>query len=157
MLGEYDRRVVSHTTPQVSVTDFLFSPGHQRPHRSTTTTSTQRTRRPVPRRHRPDPRRTKALHLDGLAWELVALTPAHADRAMADAHRTTRRGCHQRPMSPVTAAVEAAHQGQSARGAADNLGHLGAISTRCVECMSLPVVRSPVGRTGDTAGAPETC
>ena len=75
-LGEYDRRVISHTTPQVSFLDALSTRGHQRPHRSTTA-STQRTRRLSPGDIARIPA-GNALHLDGLAWELVALTPAHA-------------------------------------------------------------------------------
>ena len=74
-LGEYDRRVISHTTPQVSFFDTLLDPGHQRPHRSSTT-STQRTRRVSPGDIAQIPT-GNALHLDGLSWELVALTPAH--------------------------------------------------------------------------------
>jgi type IV secretion system protein VirD4 len=75
-LGEYDRRVVSHTTPQVSFLDNLLSSSkHPRPHNSTTT-STQRTRRLSPGDIARIPA-GKALHLDGLQWELVALTPAH--------------------------------------------------------------------------------
>jgi type IV secretion system protein VirD4 len=75
-LGEYDRRVVSHTTPQVGLLDGILSGGkHPRPHNSTTS-STQRTRRLSPGDIAGIPA-GNALHLDGLAWELVALTPAH--------------------------------------------------------------------------------
>jgi type IV secretion system protein VirD4 len=75
-LGEYDRRVVSHTTPQVSfMSNLLSGSKHPRPHNSTTA-STQRTRRLSPGEIAGIPA-GNALHLDGLAWELVALTPAH--------------------------------------------------------------------------------
>jgi type IV secretion system protein VirD4 len=75
-LGEYDRRVVSHTTPQISLlSNLLSSSKHPRPHNSTTT-STQRTRRLSPGEIAGIPA-GNALHLDGLAWELVTLTPAH--------------------------------------------------------------------------------
>jgi type IV secretion system protein VirD4 len=75
-LGEYDRRVVSHTTPQVSfMSNLLSGSSHPRPHNSTTA-STQRTRRLSPGEIAGIPA-GKALHLDGLAWELVTLTPAH--------------------------------------------------------------------------------
>jgi type IV secretion system protein VirD4 len=74
-LGEYDRRVVSHTTPQVSLLATVLGGKHPPPHNSTTT-STQRTRRLSPGEIAGIPA-GKALHLDGLAWELVTLTPAH--------------------------------------------------------------------------------
>jgi type IV secretion system protein VirD4 len=75
-LGEYDRRVVSHTTPQVSfLSDILSGGKHPRPHDSVTS-STQRTRRLSPGDIAGIPT-GNALHLDGLQWELVALTPAH--------------------------------------------------------------------------------
>ena len=76
MLGEYDRRVVSESTPQTSILSGLISPSTApRPHRSTTT-STQRTRvlSPGEVARIPDGR---ALHLDGVYWELITLTPAH--------------------------------------------------------------------------------
>jgi len=74
MLGEYDRRVVAHTQPHGSVFDLLART--HAPARPSTTYSTQRTRvlsvgevANIPAGH--------GLHLDGVAWELVTLTPAH--------------------------------------------------------------------------------
>jgi type IV secretory pathway TraG/TraD family ATPase VirD4 len=67
-LGEYDRRVVAktHGSP--------FSPAAQR--QNTRTVSTQRTRVLSPGEIARLPQ-GKALHLDGLRWELLELTPAH--------------------------------------------------------------------------------
>lgn len=74
MLGEYDRQVVSHNKPQYGLSDFI-APTHSMPHNSTTT-STQRTRvlspgevANIPAGH--------ALHLDGVRWQLITLTPAY--------------------------------------------------------------------------------
>jgi type IV secretion system protein VirD4 len=74
-LGEYDRQVVSHTRPKGGVLMDMVDPKtRQRP---STTRSTQRARvlsagdiARIPT--------GKALHLDGLAWELLTLTPAYA-------------------------------------------------------------------------------
>jgi type IV secretion system protein VirD4 len=73
MLGEYDRQVVSHNRPNPRFQDVVS--GTIRPHNSTTF-STQRTRvlsageiANIPAGH--------GLHLDGVHWELVTLTPAH--------------------------------------------------------------------------------
>lgn len=65
-LGEYDRRVVSHTRGS------MFATHPQR----TQTVSTQRTRvlSPGEIAHLPA---GQALHLDGLRWGLIELTPAH--------------------------------------------------------------------------------
>lgn len=65
-LGEYDRRVVSHTRGS------MFATGSQR----TQTVSTQRTRVLSPGEIARLPT-GQALHLDGLHWELIELTPAH--------------------------------------------------------------------------------
>jgi type IV secretory pathway TraG/TraD family ATPase VirD4 len=75
MLGEYDRQVVSHTRPQTGLGDILFAPNRPRPSRSRTY-STQRSRvlSPGEIANIPD---GQALHLDGVQWELVTLTPAH--------------------------------------------------------------------------------
>ena len=74
MLGEYDRRVVSTTRPQTSVID-LISPSAS-PARNSTTYSTQRTRVLSPGELANIPA-GRALHLDGVRWELITLTPAH--------------------------------------------------------------------------------
>jgi type IV secretion system protein VirD4 len=74
-LGEYDRRVVSHTSPNVGLLSMLPGSRSPIPHNSTTT-STQRTRRLSPGDIAGIPA-GNALHLDGVQWELVALTPAH--------------------------------------------------------------------------------
>lgn len=73
MLGEYDRRVVGYSQPQTGPLDVLTGRGPGRP---STTYSTQRTRvlspgevANIPTGH--------ALHLDGVRWELLTLTPAH--------------------------------------------------------------------------------
>jgi type IV secretory pathway TraG/TraD family ATPase VirD4 len=72
-LGEYDRQVLALTRPHTGLLD-VFSDGPL-PKRSTTY-STQRTRvlspgdvANIPAGH--------ALHLDGVQWELLTLTPAH--------------------------------------------------------------------------------
>jgi type IV secretion system protein VirD4 len=75
MLGEYDRTVVSETKPKSNLLMGLLDTG---PVPSTTTTrSTQRTRvlsvgevANLPAGH--------GLHLDGVSWELLTLTPAHS-------------------------------------------------------------------------------
>ena len=82
MLGEYDRQVVSHTQARSGlvggVLGAMLAPGHSnhQPH-PTQTVSTQRTRvlsaGDVARI--PD---GQALYLDGVHWELLTLTPAHA-------------------------------------------------------------------------------
>lgn len=73
MLGEYDREIVSNSTPHHG----LLGAGQPGAPRRTSTVSTQRTRvlspgevANIPAGH--------ALHLDGVQWELLALTPAHA-------------------------------------------------------------------------------
>jgi type IV secretion system protein VirD4 len=81
-LGEYDRQVVSHTRARggaaAAMVSTIFDPSHRGHHpRPTQTVSTQRTRvlsagdiARIPA--------GQALHLDGLAWELLTLTPAYA-------------------------------------------------------------------------------
>ena len=70
-LDEYDRHVVSHTRPQTGFMDLLSSP----PTASRTTTySTQRQRVLSPGEVANIPA-GKALHLDGVQWELLTLTP----------------------------------------------------------------------------------
>ena len=66
-LGEYDRRVVSHTSTRVK-DSWLPQRGH--------TVSTQRQRVLSPGEIAKIPA-GQALHLDGIAWELITLTPAH--------------------------------------------------------------------------------
>ena len=67
MLGEYDRQMVSETRTRV--------PGQWSPQKGETV-STQRTRVLSPGEVANIPA-GKALHLDGVRWELVTLTPAH--------------------------------------------------------------------------------
>ena len=76
MLGEYDRQVVSHSHPQTGLAEAILgsSGPAQKP---TSTYSTQRTRVLSPGEVANIPT-GKALHLDGVKWELVTLTPAHA-------------------------------------------------------------------------------
>jgi type IV secretion system protein VirD4 len=75
-LGEYDRQVVSHTRPQTTFVDTLLSTSAsaQRP---SATYSTQRTRVLSPGEVANIPA-DRGLHLDGVRWELLTLTPAHA-------------------------------------------------------------------------------
>jgi type IV secretion system protein VirD4 len=78
MLGEYDRRVISHTNPtRGGILDFILSPTNTSAHRATTTSSTQRTRVLSPGEIARIPA-GRALHLDGVHWELLDLTPAHS-------------------------------------------------------------------------------
>ena len=72
MLGEYDRQVISHTRPQPNVFQVL---GGQ-PSPKSTTYSTARTRVLSAGEIAKIPA-GRALHLDGVDWELVTLTPAH--------------------------------------------------------------------------------
>lgn len=74
-LGEYDRQVVSRTRPQPGVLDML--PGGRPIPPKSTTYSTQRTRVLSPGELANIPA-GRALHLDGVRWELLTLTPAHA-------------------------------------------------------------------------------
>ena len=74
MLGEYDRRVLSTTRPQTSVLDFIST--STLPARNSTTYSTQRTRVLSPGEIANLPT-GHGLHLDGVHWELITLTPAH--------------------------------------------------------------------------------
>ena len=75
MLGEYDRQVISHTNPSGGAIAAMLNPQSNIPQRSTTT-STQRTRVLSPGELANIPA-GRALHLDGIRWELIALTPAH--------------------------------------------------------------------------------
>jgi type IV secretion system protein VirD4 len=76
MLGEYDRQLVSHSHPDHhDLIVALLGSGRSHPHRSTTY-STQRTRVLSPGEIANIPT-GRALHLDGVNWELVTLTPAH--------------------------------------------------------------------------------
>jgi type IV secretory pathway TraG/TraD family ATPase VirD4 len=76
MLGEYDRRVVSDTRPNIGLGEVLFNPKATRQNRSRTY-STQRTRVLSPGEIANIPA-GQALYLDGVNWELLTLTPAHA-------------------------------------------------------------------------------
>ena len=76
MLGEYDRQIVSHTRPQAGLFSSVLAGGQAVPHDSRTY-STQRTRVLSPGEIANIPV-GRALHLDGVQWELVHLTPAHS-------------------------------------------------------------------------------
>jgi type IV secretory pathway TraG/TraD family ATPase VirD4 len=75
MLGEYDRQVVSDTTQPFTFADFFSGRGQPRA-RDSRTYSTQRTRLLSPGEIANIPA-GKALHLNGVRWELITLTPAH--------------------------------------------------------------------------------
>jgi type IV secretory pathway TraG/TraD family ATPase VirD4 len=75
MLGEYDRQLIAHNRPNIGIGDVLFAGKHPLP-KSSTTYSTQRTRVLSPGEIANIPT-GQALHLDGVRWELVTLTPAH--------------------------------------------------------------------------------
>jgi type IV secretion system protein VirD4 len=75
MLGEYDRQVVSHTRPAPSITQALLGSAH-RAQSNSTTVSTHRTRVLSPGEIANIPA-GQVLHVDGVQWELVTLTPAH--------------------------------------------------------------------------------
>ena len=75
MLGEYDRQVVSRTRPHTGLAEAIL--GSSSPtQKQTSTYSTQRTRVLSPGEVA-NIAKGKALHLDGVKWELVTLTPAH--------------------------------------------------------------------------------
>ncbi|MGH3263509.1 MAG: TraM recognition domain-containing protein, partial [Trebonia sp.] len=76
-LGEYDRRVISHTNASGGLVSSLVSGGTRVAPGPTTTTSTQRTRVLSPGEVANVPA-GRVLHLDGVAWELLTLTPVHA-------------------------------------------------------------------------------
>ena len=76
MLGEYDRQVVSRTRPHTGLAEAIL--GSSTPtQKQTSTYSTQRTRVLSPGEVA-NIATGKALHLDGVKWELVTVTPAHA-------------------------------------------------------------------------------
>ena len=74
-LREYDRQVIAHTRARQGMFSTVLTGDQSRPHR-TTTYSTQRTRVLSPGEIANIPR-GRALHLDGVWWELLTLTPAH--------------------------------------------------------------------------------
>jgi type IV secretory pathway TraG/TraD family ATPase VirD4 len=74
LLGEYDRRVVSQTQSQTGVMDALVTRRPVPP--PSTTYSTQRTRVLSPGEVASIPA-GRGLHLDGVRWELLTLTPAY--------------------------------------------------------------------------------
>ncbi len=76
MLGEYDRQVVSRTRPHTGLAEAILGSSSPTP-KPTSTYSTQRTRVLSPGEVA-NIATGKALHLDGVKWELVTLTPAHA-------------------------------------------------------------------------------
>ena len=75
MLGEYDRQVVSRTRQQTGFLQSVIANNTPTPG-GTATYSTQRTRVLSPGEIANIPA-GRALHLDGVQWELVTLTPAH--------------------------------------------------------------------------------
>jgi hypothetical protein len=115
MLGEYDRKVISRT----SDANLFSDPG-----KKTRTVSTQRTPRPLPRRHRRNPRRPRA------APRRHPLGAAHPHRrprrrAVAHAHHPGRI------MNTTESVPRIDLRGRFADGTAwDELGHLGP-STAC--------------------------
>lgn len=74
-LGEYDRQVVAHTRPRPGLFSTILAGDRPAPARSTTH-STQRTRVLSPGEIANIPA-GRTLHLDGVQWELLTLTPAH--------------------------------------------------------------------------------
>jgi len=77
MLGEYERQVVSHTRPRPGLMQAVLGGGQ--PASRNTTYSTQRTRVLSAGEIANIPA-GKALHLDGVRWELITLTPAHTSQ-----------------------------------------------------------------------------
>jgi type IV secretion system protein VirD4 len=75
MLGEYDRQTVAHTRPRGGFISALAGAQRGGAQRSTTV-STHRTRVLSPGEIAGIPA-GRALHLDGVRWELVTVTPAH--------------------------------------------------------------------------------
>lgn len=90
-LGEYDRRVVSHTRQRSSWWDVLDTTAPSSTGRNSTTHSTQRTRNLSPGDVASIPE-GKALHLDGIEWELLTLTPAHSSEPWRTLITTTPAG-----------------------------------------------------------------
>jgi type IV secretory pathway TraG/TraD family ATPase VirD4 len=78
MLGEYDRQMVSESRPQGGGWLGAIVNPQQPVVRGSRTHSTQRTRVLSPGEIANIPA-GKALHLDGVRWELVTLTPAHVN------------------------------------------------------------------------------
>jgi len=76
MLGEYDREVVARTRAQPGLLSSVLAGGQAVPQASRTY-STQRTRVLSPGEIANIPV-GRVLHLDGVRWELLTLTPAHA-------------------------------------------------------------------------------
>ena len=76
MLGEYDRKMVSTTRAHAGLGAIIAPPQSNAPHR-TRTVSTQRTRVLSPGEIANIPA-GRALHLDGLQWELLTQTPAYS-------------------------------------------------------------------------------
>jgi len=75
MLGEYDREVITRTRNGPGLLSSILD-GEARPHTSRTV-STQRTRVLSPGELANIPA-GRALHLDGVQWELITLTLAHS-------------------------------------------------------------------------------
>ena len=76
MLGEYDRQMVSRTRSEPGFFSTILG-GDQDVARNSRTYSTQRTRVLSPGEIANIPA-GRALHLDGVQWELLTLTPAHS-------------------------------------------------------------------------------
>ena len=130
MLGEYDRQVVARTRPEPSLTGLLG--GGQPGPRRTTTYSTQRTRVLSPGEIANIPA-GRALHLDGVRWELLTLTPAHLTEPWRTLTATTRPGYdHDR-------AAGGRFDDAPARRRPGQLAASCAVSTQCVECVAVVV------------------
>jgi type IV secretory pathway TraG/TraD family ATPase VirD4 len=90
-LGEYDRKMVATTRPDLGLIGALFS-GPQSPAPSRTrTVSTQRTRVLSPGEIAGIPA-GRALHLDGTQWQLLTQTPAHTSEPWKTILTTQRAG-----------------------------------------------------------------
>jgi type IV secretory pathway TraG/TraD family ATPase VirD4 len=90
MLGEYDRQMIANTRPagNVLLNALAMDPGTPSP---TQTTSTQRTRVLSPGEIAGIPA-GRALHLNGVEWELLTQTPAHASEPWKTILATTAAG-----------------------------------------------------------------
>ena len=75
-LGEYDRQTVSETRTHPRTTLFTSTPDRHQPPTRSTTVSTQRQRVLSPGEVANIPA-GRALHLDGVNWQLLTLTPAY--------------------------------------------------------------------------------
>jgi hypothetical protein len=136
MLGEYDRQVVSRTRTSPSVLSALAGA------RSPATwhhLSTQRTRVLSPGEIANIPA-GRALHLDGVQWELVTLTPHTGEPWRTLTTASARRAM---PRSRAPSRI-----GTPGSAGGDVLGRLEGSSTQCVECVPVDPVGSGRGGVG---------